>query len=594
MNFPHDPSPLDSNQTPRSEDAQALPGERDVAVCWLSAAVLMGFLCLTQAGMMLSLLADRMAMAWVAPAALLLALIGADQMGRRMSLGWGGRLMAATLALSAIGFALAMSAYCFDLSFDGQWYHQRAILQMAEGWNPLKQPFDKNLIMWTAYFAKGPWYVAAAIYKLTGLIELGKSTMWITWAAMVFASYAAVRDWKMRRGRAVAIAMAMAMLPVVWSEISSYLLDGVMTATLMVLVAAVFGGLRRPTPIVVCVGMMAAIFCASTKLNGLIYQCIVFAAGWLCCVLRRREWLVRYTGLAALALVLGVGVFGYNPYVTNTIKMQNPLYPAVGTNKLEKANDCEIPKNLLDQNRFVRLGYAIFGRPGNAPYAGQKNAKLMWPFTARVSDFSIYRFQEGRIAFFGPYFSGVLLLAMGLLAWVMFQSKMDRLVLAIVSLTIIGSLLMSPLLWWPRLGPQLWLLPMIPVIAIFVGECSRRAVAAAWVIVLLLTVNGAIVATVGMAWETNASQTLRGQLSELRDSGKMIEVKTGFFGMATERRLKDWGVIFRMKDPKEKLSDGTELVTVPQGYPGNIRYRYMPAPEENPQNIEDKPRPPQR
>lgn len=48
---------------------------RLAAVCWTATAILAAFLCLTQIGMMLVLLAGRVGTAAVAPAALVLALL---------------------------------------------------------------------------------------------------------------------------------------------------------------------------------------------------------------------------------------------------------------------------------------------------------------------------------------------------------------------------------------------------------------------------------------------------------------------------------------------------------------------------------------
>lgn len=330
-------APSESLQPRQNNAAQSVPNHRESAACWLTAGILAGFLSLTQLGMMLSLLAGRLGMAWVAPAALVLSLIGGDQAGRRMGLPGRWRLCVWGLAFGIMALAVGISAYCYDLSFDGQWYHQVAVFQIARDWNPLAAPMRPHLIMWTPYFSKGPWYVAAAIYKTTGQIEWAKCTTWITWAAMVLAAFAAGLDWSLQRRQAAAIALVIALHPVVTCEITAYLVDGIMAATLMLLVMAVFSAFRRPQPVVVWVGIMAAILCANTKLNGLIYGCIVFAAGGLWCILRRREWLLRYSCLVFLALVLAVGVFGYNPYVTNTKYRHNPLFPAVGTDVLEKS-----------------------------------------------------------------------------------------------------------------------------------------------------------------------------------------------------------------------------------------------------------------
>jgi len=72
------------------------------------------------------------------------------------------------LAVSVMALALAMSAFYFDLSWDGQWYHQVGIYTIARDWNPLTEPlrdFTPQLHSSVRHFAKGPWYVAAAIMK---------------------------------------------------------------------------------------------------------------------------------------------------------------------------------------------------------------------------------------------------------------------------------------------------------------------------------------------------------------------------------------------------------------------------------------------
>jgi hypothetical protein len=237
----------------------------------------------------------------------------------------------------------------------------------------------------------------------------------------------------------------------------------------------------------------------------------------------------------------------------------------------------------MGRGRFVRLFYATFGRPGNQPYrsgpnAGSgPNAQLMCPFTARPSDLEAYCYHETRVAALGPFFSGVLVLSLALAAWWIFQAKGQGLALALVMLTILGSLLFSVHLWWPRFGPQLWLLPIVPLAFIFSGPCSRWVVGAAWILLALLAVDACIVAGVRMAWETRASQKLRRQLSELHESGREIEIDFKKFEISGAERLKAWGVLYRKIGRKERLSGGTELMSVVDGYPGAVKFR-VPLP----------------
>ena len=563
------------------------------AICWTTVAILAGFMCLAQLGIMLSLSLGRLGITWVAPLALSGALIIGDQLGRKTGLAGWRRLCPTGLALGLMGFALAVSAYYFDLAWDGQWYHQPTIYAMARNWNPLTEPLRAGLSLWAHHYAKGPWYVATAIYETTGHIEWGKCTTLIAWAAMGLSVFAAGLDWGMRRLHAAAIAAVVALNPVVTSVLVTYLVEGNLTGSLMVAAAAVFSIFRRPQPVVIWVGSMAAILCINAKFTGTVFLCFIFAAGWIWCALRHRAWLFRYTGGAVLLLILGMGVFGYNPYITNTIHRHHPFYPVCGTAAFPSLaqqgksgiENIETPKNFLSRNRLVRLAYATFGRPGNQPYRnGPKakpdpNAQLMWPFTARPADLHSYCYHETRVAGFGPFFSGALLFGFGLSVWLLFQPKAPRLVLALVALTITGSLLISPYLWWARYGPQLWLLPVLPVVFIFQGVYPRRLAAAAWLLLALLAVNAGIVADIRLCWETKASQTLRRQLTDLRQSGQKIEINFMNFAVSGEERLKSWGIPYRKVGRKEKLAGGVELMSVVEGYPGAVKYRVFPPSE---------------
>jgi hypothetical protein len=337
---------------------------------------------------------------------------------------------------------------------------------------------------------------------------------------------------------------------------------------------------------------MATILGINAKFTGLVFLCFVFAAGGLWCLLRRRQWVFAYCGWVVLALFLGAAVFGYNPYATNTIYRHQPFYPILGSTafplKISAKGDpnerWETPKNMMGRSRFVRFGYSIFGRPGNQPYPRAMNApaELMWPFTARLADLHAYCYHETRVAGFGPFFSGAMLISLGLAGWSLWRSKSTRLVLMLAGLTIVASLQVSVHMWWPRFGPQLWLLPILPAIFVFWDTRSSRAAGVAWLLMLLLLVNASIVAGVRMTWETKASEKLRQQLTGLRQSGSEIEICFNNFPRAGEERLKAWGISYQEKTRKE-LPDGTELMSVVEGYPGAVQFRPINEPTNSDQ-----------
>ena len=288
---------------------------------WITAAILATFMGFAQLGMMLSLLLGRWGIAGVGPVALMLALIVGELLGRHMGLTGRQRMWPPGLALGVIALALAMSAFYFDLSWDGQNYHQLGIYTIAENWNPLTGPmqeFTPQLNSSVRYFAKGPWYVAVAIYETTGCFEAGKCGTVLSWATMGLAVFAASLDWGLRRRLAVVIALVVALNPVVMSELTTFMVDGIMVASLTVVVAALFSGFLRPQPVVIWVGCLATVLSINAKFTRLVFLVFVFAAGGFWCLFRRRQWVFAYGGWVVLALLLGAVQFRLMKEPTNT------------------------------------------------------------------------------------------------------------------------------------------------------------------------------------------------------------------------------------------------------------------------------------
>jgi hypothetical protein len=556
-------------------------------VCWVISATVATFLCFLQLGAMASLLAGRAEFALIAPMALLAALLGAYWLARREGLPGSMRWWPVGLVLILLASSLLLSAFFYDFSWDGQWYHQSAIIGIARDSNPLTGPMQSfahsqlHGQLYEVHYAKGPWYAAAAIFATTDRIELGKCINWLIFVAAFFGTLAACLNAGLRRSRALAIAAVIVINPVVMSEITTFLVDGVMVSSLALAAAAIVTALRQPRPTVLVTAVAASIVTINAKFNGLIYLCFLLAAVGLWCLFQARCWLLRLAYLTAAALVLGVCLWGYNPYVTNTLYRHQPFYPILGSanypSLAQQGNDgnekYETPKNMVGRNLTIRFAYSVFGRPGNQPYREGKNASLMWPFTARPHDLYSYTFQDSRIAALGPFFSACFLLSVALGAWLLFKlDSSSRWLLVLASATIIASLLISKHSWWPRYGPQLWLLPIVPMVLAFRESSSRLQVRLTWALFALLLLNAVIVAAVRLNWETRASLTLRYQLRDLRNSGQEYEFSTRYFDDSTKERLTEAHVRFRDLG-LTKLPMGHELESVVEGYPDAIRYR---------------------
>jgi hypothetical protein len=410
---------------------------------------------------------------------------------------------------------------------------------------------------------------------------------WLILMAAFLGTLAACLNGDLHRSRALGIAAVVAINPGAISELTTFLVDGVMASSPILTVVATVSALRQPRPAVIATGVAASIVCINSKFNGIIYLCflLVFMLPARC-----SGTLVFFqsTPIAGTTCIHSGRnaccwpcLWGYNPYITITLYRHQPFYPILGSanypSLAQQGNDgnekFETPKNMAGRRLPIWFAYAIFGRPGNQPYREGKNASLMWPFAARLHDLYSYTYQDPRVAALGPYFSGCLLLSVALGVWLLFKlDSSSRWILVLASATIVASLLISKDCWWPRYGTQLWLLPIIPMVLAFRESSSRLQVRLTWGLLGLLLFNAVIVATVRFTWETRASLTLRHQLRDLRNSGQEHEFSARYFDDSAKERLTEAHVRFRDLG-MTKLPKRHELESVVEGYPDAIRYR---------------------
>ena len=96
--------------------------------------------------------------------------------------------------------ALYIAGRFYDISYDGMCFHQEGIISLYGGWNPfrddiLQQQFPnvKHMAIVLNCYAKAPWILAAAVYKVTGSIEHGKAINLLLIGASGLLAFSALR-----------------------------------------------------------------------------------------------------------------------------------------------------------------------------------------------------------------------------------------------------------------------------------------------------------------------------------------------------------------------------------------------------------------
>ncbi|WP_091150696.1 hypothetical protein [Mucilaginibacter pineti] len=501
--------------------------------------------------------------------------------------------IATLLSLLIITGSLLIAGFYFDLSWDGQWYQQAAVYNLAETWNPLYKPLntpDGLNHLSILHFPKNSWYFAAAVTRLFGSVEVGKAYNVIALFTAFGVVYPLCRSFNLPPWQSVVFTALVLLNPVIWSEITTYLNDGDLYLFLVVYLASVVSWLRTPKLVYLLLAVMAICCLVNIKFTGLVFVLISSFFVFVYILIKKRELVKTFVLSHIIAGVMALCIFGFNPYITNLINRGHPLYPLMGSKQypgvFDKGIDdneaYETPKNMKGKSLPMRLIYANFGYPGNAPYNGEDTARLANPFLTSPKSWSAYHFHETRVSGFGPYFGILLILATVALAVLLIAVKASRLPVAIFLLGLCSGLSLSNHFWWPRFFPMLWLVPLLPLLLWWVYNANRLAHnsnlrgvtinSLAWLFAICIGINGIIVAAVHIRWETVSSINLRNELQKIHDTKRPIDVDYGWFKRATEEKLNRWNIKYT---PTSLGTDTTasKLTSVVKGYPNQILYK---------------------
>lgn len=549
-----------------------------------SAFVLLSFIIIDNLLVMLTFLVGSAFLPLVFPLAFLLAVLLFLMLEKKQPT--AERLRVIVLSFIVVLVSLGLATFYFDLSWDGQWYQQSAIYHLNDGWNPFTEPireFERNNDSSIIHFPKSSWYFAASVFSTTGIFEAGKSINFILLFVAFGLVFQTLREYGMSKLKSAVLSAIVVLNPVVWSEITTYLVDGLLVLYLVIYIAMLFAWFKSPDLKILLIGVFAIIGAVNSKFTGLVFLGVVALFFTIYTLFFQQKVIIKSLLVHTVGFLAALLVFGYNPYVTNFLERGHPLYPIMGTEEYPSvfettgrdANEIfETPDNMKGKPLVIRMFYANFGRPDNAPYFKEKNAELMWPFTSKISDWKAYYFHETRVSGFGPYFSAIIILSFILFLIVLIFKKESRWEAVFLAVSLVVTLLFSKHFWWPRFAPQTWIIPLIPLMVLFLKTENKKLNIATWVLAILLLINGGIVMVSHLSWETKSSIKLRQQLTEIRDKNVPIEVFYGAFKKSVEEKLAKWDIEFTVAPPRDIIqNEHKQLTSVVEGYPNMVLYR---------------------
>ncbi|GEM_PF-1509203 len=454
--------------------------------------------------------------------------------------------------------SILLAGNTFDLSHDGQQYHQQAIIALTQGWNPfLDSPYEGMYSLWLNSYAKAPWVIGATFVSALGGVEYGKALNFLIPSSVLLVGWIFLRYClSLSRGWAVLGSLLIAFQPVVLYQIVSYYNDHLLYGAVVVLMLAIVLHDLRASIYTTLLVVASATVAINIKFTGLGFVAAVFLLWVMRSVFQTTPLIaMKKLGYIFVTVATMAVLTGFHPYVTNALEFGHPFHPLAGPHKVDIISSNAEPE-FLARNRFEKAALSIFAKSngrvpedmGNAPQIA-----LKFPFSVSKEEVkAFYKFTDVRIGGFGPLFGAAFLMSLFCLValWVKRPTRTDKLsdlFFLLATSTAVAFIVPEP--WWSRYAPTLWLIPLtigIGTIALAPSRSGRRLGQAAVGILLL---NLLVVGGASGIRNMRDQMDLRAQMTHLAhiSNAAPIEVKIATRA-SNEQRLNEFGVHYIKTD----------------------------------------------
>ena len=442
-----------------------------------------------------------------------------------------GTARAAPFLALGLGVLAALAAgLLHDTSIDGQHYHFQAIYALAEGWNPVHKPAPPPIVgdtitPWAVHYPRAIWVVSAnvlaaglplAMVKLANLLVL-------------FAAGALVGGALFRAGYSrlftLVLTSAAVLNPVVLAQVWTSMNDGVLALCILIFAVSMVTWVKQEDGRFLVAGVAAMMLALNLKFSAI--PIFVILCGFACAGAYLMRGLPKAYTAAALLFVPAVAaifLFGWSPYMQNFLEQGHIFHPIMGKEAIDimigdGAAYNNTPEVLKEMSAPERFFFSLFSET-HAGYETLPRLKL--PFTVSPEELRAAGGVDVRLAGFGPFFSGSLLLTLGA-AILLYVRRAECGPAARVLLFVAGALLVSVILmpqnWWARYVPQFWFVPVCVAAAALTVD--RRLVQYLGAALVAAALAGSLAAGGASAWlSANRSMDADAQIQRLAGTGQ--------------------------------------------------------------------------
>lgn len=453
-----------------------------------------------------------------------------------------------------VSTSLLISGKYFDTSHDGQMYHQEAIIQLQEGWNPI---YDEKLneaayapFFWINHYTKGPWLYGASVYDLLGDVEYGKSINLILLVASMLLSFSIILKFNNSIIWASIFSIFLGFNPVTINQLLTFYIDGQLYSLFLLLVTLLTLYWKEKSeeyyfPIILT--LTSLINVKFTALGYALILCImplILTLFQLRFVEKVKDYRLLLTKsikqkinvILIVGVILGVFVIGFSSYITNIRDHQHPFYPLAGEGSVDIITG-NTPIALHNLNKVEQLYLSIFSETSNS-LDGPVLAKF--PLKITEKELSFLWIEDVRIGGFGPLFGAItIMLVIGAAIWKdILGCNVARNIL-LISSVIIFTIVINPEVWWARYVPQMWIIPIMFLILLTKNMQGKLKKSYIIFLSLLISINCAVILTTKYELIKQVNKDLTIQFEAMAEFSKSNEIEIDMDTFKSNRKRFD-------------------------------------------------------
>lgn len=449
----------------------------------------------------------------------------------------------------------------YDLSYDGNAHHKQAVALLHNGWNPVRESSDdgprtgiwgESFSIWIDHYAQGTWCIGACFYAVSGDIEVAKCYTLIAMASAASIIGGLLANRGFRWWQAGTVAVIAAVNPITVAQAFSFYIDGFLMLCLLILLAGLMEIVIFVDDILlkrigfVVVGS-AFILCSETKFTGFAYAGVFSFAFYVLIATKAlrgslaRAFLAKTSIFFAVVIISSILVFGFSPYVTNTLDHGHPFYPLFGEGAIDIMTS-QTPASFSSSSHLRSLFLGFFSEASQA-MGGDAGTEpvLKLPLTVHQEELDVLKSYDLRISGFGVLYSAILLIGVPVTILFLALNRKTQPLLFQASLCYLIPMCMLMLIigesWWARYSSYSYFINPLALTLMFSyrpkimpkwKQCAKAALEA--IFTVLLVTNTALFIkynTIHAYIETQEAKNTIANLEQAARDGKRVQIFTG-------------------------------------------------------------------